>query len=103
MGYHISMHVITKSALVKFWTKHPDAQGPLQDWFNTMEKQVFTDLVSLQEVFSSVDQVGNLTVFNIGGNKFRLIASIHYNRHKVYIRNVLTHAEYDHNDWKRRN
>jgi mRNA interferase HigB len=93
----------SKSALVQFWTKYPDAQGPLRDWFNIMEKQVFMDPVSLQEAFASVDQVGNLTVFNIGGNKYRLIASIHYNRHKVYIRNVLTHAEYDRNDWKRRN
>lgn len=103
MGYHMYMHVITKSALVKFWTKHPDAQGPLQDWFNTMEKQVFSGPASLREVFASADQVGKLTVFDIGGNKYRLIASIHYNRHKVYIRNVLTHAEYDRDDWKRRN
>jgi mRNA interferase HigB len=97
------MHVITRSALVKFWTKHPDARGPLQDWFNIMEKQVFTDLVNLRETFASADQVGNLTVFNIGGNKYRLIAAIHYNRHKVFIRNVLTHAEYDRNNWKRGN
>lgn len=103
MGYHVYMHVITKSALVKFWTKHPDARGPLQDWFNTMEKQVFMGPASLREVFASVDQVGKLTVFNIGGNKYRLIVSIHYNRHKVYIRNVLTHAEYNQNDWKRSN
>jgi len=41
-----------------------------------------------------------LTVFNIGGNKARLIAAIHYNRGKVYIRAVLTHAEYDKNKWK---
>jgi len=44
-----------------------------------------------------------LTVFNIGGNKYRLIVAIHYNRRKVHIREVLTHAEYDRNDWKRRN
>jgi mRNA interferase HigB len=97
------MHVITKSALVKFWTKHPEAQGPLQDWFNTMEKQVFTDLVNLQQTFASADYVDGLIVFNIGGNKYRLIVSIHYNRHKVFIRDVLTHAEYDRNDWRRRN
>jgi mRNA-degrading endonuclease HigB of HigAB toxin-antitoxin module len=54
------MYVITKSALVKFWTKHPEAQGPLQDWFNTMEKQVFTDLVNLQQTFASADYVDGL-------------------------------------------
>ena len=41
-------------------------------------------------------------MFNIGGNKYRLIAAIHYNRQKVYIRSVLTHTDYDRNTWKRR-
>jgi len=44
--------------------------------------------------------VDGLTVFSIGGNKYRLIAVIHYNRHKVFIRAVLTHAEYDRGNWK---
>jgi len=51
-------------------------------------------------VFPSADQVGHLTVFNIGGNKARLVAAIHYNRHKIYIRAVLTHDEYDRGKWK---
>jgi mRNA interferase HigB len=53
-------------------------------------------------VFASADNVEGLTVFDIGGNKFRLITSIHYNRPKVYIRAVLTHAEYDRGNWKKR-
>jgi mRNA interferase HigB len=44
--------------------------------------------------------VGKLTVFNIGGNKVRLVAAIHFNRNKLYIRYVLTHTEYDKNKWK---
>jgi mRNA interferase HigB len=51
-------------------------------------------------MFPSADQVGKCTVFNIGGNKVRLIAVIHYNRHKIYIRHVLTPAEYDRDKWK---
>ncbi len=62
----------------------------------------FFDFNELRETFASADYVDGLTVFNIGGNKYRLIASIHYNRRKVYIRNVLTHAEYDREGWKRR-
>ena len=53
-------------------------------------------------VFASADKVEGLTVFDTGGNKFRLITSIHYNRRKVYIRAVLTHAEYDRGNWKNR-
>jgi len=55
----------------------------------------------LRETFPSADQVGKLTVFNIGGNKVRLIAAIHYNRGKIYIRAVLTHAEYDEQRWRK--
>ena len=51
-------------------------------------------------MFASADQVGKMTVFNIGGNKIRLIAAIHYNRKKVYVRAVLTHGDYDLGKWK---
>jgi mRNA interferase HigB len=57
----------------------------------------------VREVFSSADQVGNLTVFNIGGNKYRLIAFVDYTYQKVFIRHVMTHAEYDQDDWKKDN
>lgn len=97
------MHVIAKPILVEFWTKHPAAEKTLQVWYRVMESAVFTDFTQLKTVFSTAAYVDGLTVFDIGGNKFRLIASIHYNRHKVYIRNALTHAEYARNDWKRKN
>ena len=60
----------------------------------------FSNFAHLRETFPSADQVGKLTVFNIGGNKVRLIAAIHYNRGKIYIRAVLTHAEYDEQRWR---
>jgi mRNA interferase HigB len=94
------MHVIAKPALVAFWKKHPDAENPLQAWFKTMERETFADFNDLRATFSTADYVDGLTVFNIGGNKYRLITSIHYNRKKSYIRAVLTHAEYDRGNWK---
>lgn len=96
------MHVIAKPILVEFWTKHPDAKTSLQAWHQIMEKQVFSDLGSLRATFASADHVDGLTVFNIRGNKYRLVAAIHYNRRKVYVRSVLTHFEYDKGAWKRR-
>lgn len=96
------MHVIAKAGLVAFWTEHPDAARPLQAWYRLMESEVFADFNDLKATFASADAVDGLMVFNIGGNKYRLIAAIHYNRHKVYVRAVLTHAEYDRGDWKRR-
>jgi mRNA interferase HigB len=97
-----TMHIITKPALVAFWKKHPDAKLPLQAWYRIMSTQVFADFNDLRATFASADYVNGLTVFNIGGNKYRLIAAIHYNRRKVYIRHVLTHSEYDRDGWQQR-
>lgn len=94
------MHVIAKTAVVAFWKRYPDAESPLQVWYRLMEKGSFEDFNALRATFASVDYVEGLTVFDMGGNKYRLIASIHYNRRKVYIRAVLTHAEYDRGRWK---
>ena len=96
------MHVVATPALVDFWTIHPDAERPLQAWYRTMESGVFADFNDLRATFASADYVEGLAIFNIGGNKYRLIAAIHSNRHKVFIRAVLSHAEYDRGDWKRR-
>ncbi len=96
------MHVISRSALLVFWQKHPDAESPLQAWFRTMESEIFFDFNDLRATFASADYVDGLTVFNIGGNKYRLITAIHYNRRKVFVRAVLTYAEYDRSRWKRR-
>ena len=58
------------------------------------------NFADVRTVFPSADQVGKFTVFDIGGNKFRLIAVIHFNRGKVFVRHVLTHQEYDRGQWK---
>ena len=65
-----------------------------------MRKGRFTNFAKLREIFPHADKVGKFTVFNIGGNKARLIAAMHYNRNKVFIRHVLTHKEYDAGKWK---
>lgn len=83
-----------------FWQHHPDSEEPLRRWHKLITTTDFGSFAELRQTFSSVDMVGELTVFNIGGNKYRLIASIHFNRHKVYVRHVLTHAEYDQGNWK---
>ena len=94
------MHVITRKRLNDYAEKHPNTKSALAQWYESIKQGKFTSFVELREVFPSADQVGKLTVFNIGGNKARLIAAIHYNRQKVYIRAVLTHTEYDQERWK---
>jgi mRNA interferase HigB len=90
-----SMRVISKKALDKFAQIYPDAKQPLTRWYGIIKKAAFQNFNEVRQVFPSADKVGNCTVFNIGGNKYRLITAIHYNRQIIYIRLVLTHAEYD--------
>lgn len=94
------MHIVTRKRLNEFASLHPDTKNALTQWYKTAKQSEFNSFVELRERFPSADQVGKLTVFNIGGNKARLIAAIHYNRQKIYIRAVLTHAEYDEERWK---
>ena len=94
------MHVITKKRLRDFAARHRDAVEPLAIWYAIMARTDFSSFAELKRVFGSVDKVGKFTVFDISGNKYRLVAAIHYNRKKVYIRHVLTHVEYDRDRWK---
>lgn len=94
------MHIITRKRLMEFARTHPDARAPLNAWFTIVRKTDYTSFADLRATLPSADQVSRFTVFNIGGNKFRLIAAIHYSRKKLYIRHVLTHAEYDRGAWR---
>ncbi|MGH8606896.1 MAG: type II toxin-antitoxin system HigB family toxin [Gammaproteobacteria bacterium] len=94
------MHVIAKSALRVFWRNHPPAEHPLIEWYNVMRRARFTDLNDLHAVFPWADYVPPFVVFDIGGNKYRLITEIFFGRQKLFIRDVLTHAEYDRGSWR---
>ena len=95
------MHVITRKRLNEFAQKHRNTQVSLERWYRLMKRGSFRSFIELQTTFPHADQVGKLTIFNIGGNKVRLIAAIHYNRQKVYIREVLTHDEYNKSKWRK--
>lgn len=94
------MHIITRKRLNEFAFEHSDSKSALERWYKLMKQGHFHSFVELRADFPHADQVGKLTVFNIGGNQARLIAAIHYNRQKVYIRAVLTHEAYDQGKWK---
>jgi mRNA interferase HigB len=94
------MHVITRKRLNEFAARHPEMESALAHWYKTAKENNFGSFAHLRQYFPSADQVGKLTVFNIGGNKARLVAAVHYNRRKIYIRAVLTHAEYDEGRWR---
>lgn len=95
------MHIITRARLTAFWEKHPDSKTSLLLWYKLTLTTRWQNLAEVRRVFPTADPVGNLTVFNVSGNKYRLITLIDYTYQKVFIRNVLTHAEYDKNNWKK--
>jgi mRNA interferase HigB len=95
------MHIITRKRLNDFAKVHPDCAAGLAQWFKEMRHANFSNIQEVRAIFPHADKVGKFTVFNIGGNKARLIAAIHYNRKKVYIRHVLTHVEYNKGAWKK--
>jgi mRNA interferase HigB len=94
------MHVITRKRLNAFAEKYPETSNALASWYRQMKQNDFSSIEEVRSLFPSADKVGRLTVFNIGGNKVRVIAAIHYNRKKIYIRAILTHNEYDAGKWK---
>jgi mRNA interferase HigB len=94
------MHVISRRALQQFWELYPASKAPLVRWFKIVQQSDFVSFNDLRRTFPSADLVGDLIVFNIGGNKYRLVTAIHFNRGKVYVRHVLTHQEYDQGTWK---
>lgn len=92
------MRLISNKALREFAVRHREASGPLQAWRKLIERGTFGGFADLKRVFNSVDRVGDYFVFNVAGNRYRLIAAIHFNTQTLYVRAVLTHAEYD--DWR---
>jgi mRNA interferase HigB len=87
--------------LNEFAEKHSDVRSSLARWYAIVRRHRFENFAQLRTTFPHADQVGKFTVFNIGGNRVRLVAALHYNRNKIYIRHVLTHQEYDKGKWKR--
>jgi len=94
------MHVISYRRLREYSRNHNDCNNPLDNWYKVASKASWLNLIEVQSVFPTAEAVGNFTVFNIKGNQYRLIVSIDYQRQLIYIKYVLTHAEYDREAWK---
>ncbi len=94
------MHVITQKRIWEAKEQWPQAGTALDAWYRLMSKLEPKDFAEMKLTFPSVDKVADKHVFDIGGNKLRLIAVVDYRFKKVFIRAVLDHKEYDRNQWK---
>ena len=95
------MHVISRKKLKEAALRHSEMEPALDAWFRIAKKAQWQNLADVRETFASADAVEKWTVFNIKGNRYRLISEINYRSQRIYIRQVLTHAEYDQEKWKR--
>lgn len=89
------MRLISNRSLREFARRYPQADAPLQAWRRLIERSRLSGFADLKTLFNAVDKVGEFFVFDVGGNKFRVITAIHFNTQTLYVRQVFTHAEYD--------
>ena len=95
------MVIITKAKIIAFYTLETKAKEPLLQWYNMTLVSNWQNFHSIKQTFNSVDSVGNdRYVFNIGGNKYRIVAMIHFSTRTVYVKFVGTHKQYDKIDCK---
>ena len=98
------MRVISQSRLKQFWALagRAEAEGPLRAWYTHVKSKsiAWRSWGDVKASFATASLVGNCVVFNIGGNKFRLVTRILYASQKVFVLKVLTHAEYDEKHWQ---
>lgn len=90
------VRIITESRLSAFWAVHPPAEIPLKAWRAIIRRARYESPHEVRSHFPAADFLrAGITVFDIGGNKYRLVVTLRYDLQRVYVRHVLTHAEYD--------
>lgn len=90
------MRIITRSRLSQFAKEHADAAGPLREWVRVTRRKTYGSHLEARQDFPTVDFIGpRRAVFNIAGNKYRLVVDMRYDLGRIYIRHIVTHAEYD--------
>ena len=90
------MRIIAKKTLVEFYTKHRDAQTALEEWYEKTENAEWEYFAQVKRAFKTADYVGNKrVVFNIKGNRYRLVVLVLFKIQMVYIRFIGTHSDYD--------
>lgn len=99
-GWRFDMEVIGYDLIGQFIRKHSVSKGPLNSWYQVVSKVSWKNLAQVKQSYPAADLYGTCTIFNIGGNTYRLIAKIDYRAQVLRIRRILTHAEYDKDNWK---
>lgn len=90
------MRIVSIGKINEFAKRYPDADVALRDWYKRVKKSSWANFAELKKEFNSADGVGNKRyVFNIRGNKYRIVAIVLFQIQTVYIRFIGNHEEYD--------
>lgn len=105
--HNVTVRIIGESALKDWARRYPDAAGWLRNWAKCVQGAAWSNLGEVRGTYPHADGVKvasgkDATVFNVSGNKYRLITAMHYNRGIVFVMMFLTHAEYSRERWKTR-
>ncbi|MCE5231595.1 type II toxin-antitoxin system HigB family toxin [bacterium] len=99
------MRILTRKRLNEYCRKYPATRSSLEGWHAIVKAASWKSLADVRKIYPSADAVvvksgRTVTVFNIAGNKSRLLVALHYNRGRAYVLDMLSHAEYDRGNWK---
>lgn len=94
------MRIISETRLRDFWKQNQDAESAMREWIKIVRQADWSSFLEIRQTFNHADVYKNCVIFDVGGNKFRIIAKIEYQKHIVFIRFVLTHSEYDRKEWQ---
>ncbi len=95
MPYNSFVNVVSRKKLIAFWLRYPESAEPLAIWYRALRKSRPKHFAELKTIFNGVDVASKYTIFDIGGNKFRVIVIVDYTNSFAKIRHVFTHHEYD--------
>lgn len=94
------MRIISERLIREFYAENRESESAFRDWIQVVRRADWRSFSDVRRTFNHVDIHSNFTIFDVGGNKFRLIAKIEYSKHIAFIKCVLTHAKYDkHRNW----
>lgn len=94
------MRIISEKGLREFWKEQPEAEIPMKAWIKTVRLADWHNFSDIRKTYNHADVYGGCIVFDLGGNKYRVIAKIAYGISIIFIRSVLTHREYDAKKWQ---
>lgn len=94
------MQIVHWGRARQFYREHTAAEQPLKRWRTAVQKASWNNFPEVRSTFNSADWVDGKIMFDIGGNNYRVVAVAEFKMGKLYIRQVLTHEEYDKGKWK---